>query len=154
MQDPALALVAICGFSIICVGLFVVVGLLVLRVTGRSVGSLLGGQGLYGLVDSVSGASDPEENINPANRRRRTPAGSDLRAKTQSLDFDAAVQRYKDQPPGTAAPKPSSPFPLAPEPDTRGNAEARATRKRRKRGEDDSDADEMFGGFLDEVDPF
>jgi hypothetical protein len=153
MQDPALALVAICGFSVICIGLVAVLALIALRVTGRSIGGLLGGQGLFGLVDSVSGASDPEESPIRAGRRRATPA-NDLRAKAQSLDFDAAVQRYKEQPP-SASSTPGNPYPpLQTDPDRDPNSQDSLRRKRRRRGEDDADADEMFGGFLDEIDPF
>jgi len=152
MQDPTLALVAICGFSVICVGLVAILGLLALRFTGRSIGGLLGGEGLSGLVDSVSGASDPEESSLRANRRRSTPA-NDLRARAQSLDFDEAVKRYKEQPP-TASNPPSNPYPpLQTEPDSGTNSDT-SIRRRRRRGEDDADADEMFGGFLDEIDPF
>lgn len=155
MQDPALALVAICGFSMICIGLIAVLGFLVLRFTGRTLGGFLGGSGLYGLVDSVTGASDPEES-SMVRDRRRSPA-TNLRAQAQSLDFDAAVNQYKNQPlQPSSAPMPS-PFPpaqpadddrTAPDPDTS------SRRRRRRPGDEDAEADDMFGGFLDEIDPF
>ena len=42
MQDPALAIIAICGFSVICIGLIVIVGLLVLRFTGQALDDKIG----------------------------------------------------------------------------------------------------------------
>lgn len=152
MQDPALALIAICGFSVICIGLIAIVGLLVVRFTGRSIRDMLGGGGLYGLVDTVSGANDPEDDPVRANRRRRTTGANDLRSRAQSLDFNSAVERYKDQPPGTT-PRPPGPFPPTPD-NTQSRDLGASSRRRRRRSEDDSDADEMFGGFIDEIDPF
>jgi hypothetical protein len=159
MQDPALALVAICGFSLICVGLIAVLGFMVLRFTGRSVSGMLGGGGLHGLFSSLSGADDPDDEPSSINRRRRTPAATDLRAQAQSLDFDAAVNQYKNQPlrPTTTSTGTANPFPSAqpqslnqPDPDT-----STSPRRKRRRGSDeDAEGDEMFGGFLDEIDPF
>lgn len=159
MQDPALALVAICGFSVICIGLIAVLGFLLLRFTGRTVGGFLGGGGLHGLFSSLSGADDPDDEPTSINRRRRTPVATDLRAQAQSLDFDAAVNQYKSQPLNqspttTGTPNPFPPIQPqslnTPDPDS-----ATSSRRRRRRGSDeDAEGDEMFGGFLDEIDPF
>lgn len=154
MQDPALALVAICGFSMICVGLIAVSGFLALRFTGRTVSDMLGGGGLHGLFSSLSGADDPDDESSRINRRRRTPA-SNLRAQAQSLDFDAAVNQYKNQPLRPSSTGNPSPFPSAQsETDNRPAPDPSLRRKRRTGSDEDAEGDEMFGGFLDEIDPF
>lgn len=157
MQDPALALVAICGFSVICVGLIAVLGFLVLRFTGRTVGGLLGGGGLHGLFSSLSGADDPDDEPSTLNRRRRTPAATDLRAQAQSLDFDSAVNKYKSQPLRPSTTGTASPFPTAqadPEPRLDPGDTTSSRRRRRRGADEDAEGDEMFGGFLDDIDPF
>jgi hypothetical protein len=157
MQDPALALVAICGFSVICIGLIAVLGFLVLRFTGRTVGGMLGGGGLHGLLGSLSGADDPDTDQSIINRRRRAPAATDLRAQAQSVDFDSAVNKYKSQPlqpktTGTPSPFPTAQTDLEPRLDP---GDTTSSRRRRRRGADeDAEGDEMFGGFLDDIDPF
>jgi hypothetical protein len=153
MQDPALALIAICGFSVICIGLVVIVGLLVLRFTGRTVGGLLGGGGITGVINSMSGANDPDEDAALINSRRRRPPGNNLRAQAQSLDFDSAVQKYKNQPLTPSSTAQSSPFPPAqPNFDDSTELDTTSRRKRRRGGGDDDEGDEMFEHFLDEGD--
>ncbi len=156
MQDPALALVAICGFSLICVGLIAVLGFVVLRFTGRTVGGMLGGGGLSGLLGSLSGADDPDDEPSSINRRRRSTPATDLRAQAQSLDFDAAVNQYKNQPLRPSSTGTVNPFPPAQtEPLNRPDPDTSTSLRRRRRGSDeDAEGDEMFGGFLDDIDPF
>ena len=79
-----------------------------------------------------------------------------LRAQAQSLDFDAAVNQYKNQPLRPSSTGTVSPFPPAqteslnrPDPDT-----STSLRRRRRGSDEDDEGDEMFGGFLDEIDPF
>jgi len=155
MQDPALAVIAICGFSVICIGLIVIVGLLVLRFTGRTVGGLLGGGGIPGVINSLSGANDPDEDAALINNRRRRPPGNNLRAQAQSLDFDSAGQKYKNQPLTPSSTAQSSPFPPTQTPfddSAELDAKARRKRKRRRGSEDNEEGDEMFEHFLDEGD--
>jgi hypothetical protein len=155
MQDPALALIAICGFSVICIGLIVIVGLLVLRFTGRTVGGLLGGGGITGVINSMSGANDPDEDGDLISSRRRKPPSSNLRAQAQSLDFDSAVQKYKNQPLTPSSTIQSSPFPPTRTPfedSTELDTTSRRKRKRRRKDGDDDEGDEMFEHFLDEGD--
>ncbi|MEO8608174.1 MAG: hypothetical protein ABI690_09850 [Chloroflexota bacterium] len=157
MQDPALAVIAICGFSVICIGLIVIVGFLVFRFTGRSIGGLLGGGGIPGVINSISGANDPDEDEALINSRRRRSPGTNLRAQAQSLDFDSAVAKYKNQPLGsspTTTPT-NSPFPPAqPTLDDSSalDVESRRKRKRRRHSGEDEEGDEMFEHFLDEGD--
>jgi hypothetical protein len=154
MQDPALALVAICGFSVICIGLIVIVGLLALRFTGRTVGDLLGGGGITGVINSLSGANDPDEDGALINSRRRPPS-SNLRAQAQSLDFDAAVAKYKDQPLRPSSTTTNSPFPSV-QPGFDDSTELDSTRagdrKRRKNLKDAEEGDDLFEPFMDDDD--
>jgi hypothetical protein len=154
MQDPALALVAICGFSVVCIGLIVIVGLLVLRFTGRTLGGFLGEGGITGALNSLSGANDPDDDDPISNRRRRSPT-TNLRAKAQSLDFDAAVARYKDQPMRPSSPVTNSPFPPV-QPTADDSTETDVTnardRKRRKRIQDAEEGDDLFEPFMGDDD--
>ena len=150
MQDPTLAIVAICAFALICLGLIAIVGFLVLRFTGRTLGDILGEGGLPGVVDTL--ADEDDDPLSGTRRRRRT-SGSDLRAQAQSLDFDAAVTKYKNQPASSSAPVSRSPFPPTQTPPERElpDNSTRLRRKRRKGNEDDGDdGDEMYEHFLDE----
>ena len=80
-----------------------------------------------------------------------------LRAQAQSLDFDSAVNKYKSQPlqpktTGTPSPFPTAQTDLEPRLDP---GDTTSSRRRRRRGADeDAEGDEMFGGFLDDIDPF
>jgi hypothetical protein len=155
MQDPALALIAICGFSVICIGLLVIVGFLVLRFTGRTVGDLLGGGGLTGAINSLSGVGDPDED-GPLieRRRRRQPTKGNLRAQAQSLDFDSAVAKYKSQPPQSGFVN-NNPFPPS-QPTFEDSTDLSSTRaqdrKRRRRLKDAEEGDELFEPFMDDDD--
>ena len=155
MQDPALALVAICGFSVICISLIVIVGLLVLRFTGRTVGGFLGEGGITGALNSLSGANDPDEDDALINSRRRRPPSSNLRAQAQSLDFDAAVAKYKDQPLRPSSTATNSPFPPV-QPGLDNSTELDSTRagdrKRRKNLKDAEEGDDLFEPFMDDDD--
>jgi hypothetical protein len=149
MQDPTLAIVAICAFALICGGLIAIVGFLVLRFTGRSLGGILGEGGIPGMIDTLA---DEDDDPLQSSRRRRRTGGEDLRAKAQSLDFDAAVAKYKDQPASQSAPISRSPFPPPPPPPERElpDTSARLRRKRRKQEDDGDEGDEMYEHFLDE----
>ncbi len=155
MQDPALAVIAICGFSVICIGLLVIVGLLVLRFTGRTVGGFLGEGGISGALNSLSGVNDPDEDDALINSRRRRPPGNNLRAQAQSLDFDSAVQKYKNQPLTPSSTAQSSPFPPT-QPNFDDSTELDSTRardrKRRKNLKDAEEGDDLFEPFMGDDD--
>lgn len=123
-------LVAACGLGLLCL-LGLAVGLMVVS------GVMGGGVRLFGRRAS------PEPR--PAVRRERP----DLRAKAQSVDFDAAVTRYSAEddplgPPGAPRAQGAPPPDLGAAPPS---APLRSRRSRSGRGYSD---DEVFGGILDE----
>lgn len=86
MHEPLMAVIPICAISLICIALVAIVGYLLLRFTGRSITSLLGG-GLSDMVTGATGADEPDAYNRPSRRSRR-PSVDDLRANAQKLDFD------------------------------------------------------------------
>lgn len=76
---------AICGFSLLCLGLLAVLAVVVLRFTGTTV---------MDLMDDLTGGGRDEPESVPSERRRNLASGQELRARAQSLDFDEAVRRH------------------------------------------------------------
>lgn len=171
MQDPAFVWVAVCGLSLVCLGTIVVVGLLVLRFTGRTIGEMIGNSGGLGGVMGAIGAAAADagdDGVDSGVRRERrntASASRDLRAQAKSLDFNEAVNRYRtgQQPPasqqaarpaaprptpsGTPPAQPTSPF--APPPEPRESGKSLRARESKRRNTD-QEADDLLGGFLDD----
>ena len=92
MQDNAPVIIAACGLATICVGVFVIGAFFVLRFLGADLFSFI--RGLPGLAREERGNVNVEAVKNQARDR------SGLKARAQSLDFDAAVAQY-DNPQGS-----------------------------------------------------
>lgn len=158
MNDLAPLIAAGCGFATICAGLLVLGGFLMMRMTRNSF--------LVPLVNSFTGRSElqDDEDREPPVAPQRASSAADLRAKAQSLDFDAAVQKYQ-QPGAQSAPPTSLPpsglttgttpinpsgldeidrsrYSLRNRRDNTGSAALRNDRRRADEGED------MLGGLL------
>lgn len=170
MGDISPVLLAACGFAVICAGLIFVTVLMVLRFLGGSRGGAI-----LGLFGGATREDDAELELLPQRRSRRL-SSSDLDAKAQSLDFDAALQKYRQSPtPGAQSAQPASPLPSSlrgtpvpsqrPTPTSEGleredpldeidgrgfnlrNTNNQSLRRSRREYEDDRD--EFIGGFLD-----
>jgi len=88
MQDNAPVIIAACGLATVCVGIFLVGAFLVLRFLGADMFSFV--RGLPGLAREERGK------VNVESVQRQSRDRGDLRARAQSLDFDAAVAQYND----------------------------------------------------------
>lgn len=173
MGDISPVLLAACGFAVICAGLIFVTVLMVLRFLGGSRGGAI-----LGLFGGATREDNAELELLPQRRSRRLTS-SDLDAKAQSLDFDAALQKYRQTPaspmPGAQSAPPASPLPslrgtAAPAPPSRVSQNTSLDREdpldeidgrsfnlrntnnqslRRSRREREDDRDEFIGGFLD-----
>lgn len=93
MQDNAPVIIAACGLATVCVGIFLVGAFLVVRFLGADLFSFI--RGIPGLAKEERGNVNIEAVKNQARDR------SGLKARAQSLDFDAAVAQY-DNPQGPA----------------------------------------------------
>jgi hypothetical protein len=89
MQDNAPVIIAACGLATVCVGIFLVGSFLVVRFLGADLFSFI--RGLPGLAKEERG------NVNVEAAQRQARDRGDLRARAQSLDFDAAVAQYDPQ---------------------------------------------------------
>lgn len=112
MGDLSPMLIAACGLAVVCAGLLFVTVLIVLRFLGGSRGGAI-----LGLFGGAAKVDDSDLDYDP-NRRSRRLSPSDLKAKAQAVDFDAALQKYKSSTPPTTASSqsaaPTSPPPAAP----------------------------------------
>lgn len=167
MGDLSPILLAACGLAVICVGLLFVGALMLMRVARGSRGG-----SLVGLITGATNNDDADTNLLPQRRSRRMTS-SDLQNKAQALDFDSALQKYRQTPgaqsappnpslrgAGTPAPRttPTTPPSQAsdredPLDDFDGrsfnlrNTNNQSLRRSRRGNEDASD--ELLGGFLD-----
>jgi hypothetical protein len=152
MQDSNLVVVSVCGLSLICVGLVGVILFLVLRFTGRTFGDFLGGNTIGGAIDSMAGVEPDTRTARVRAQAQRTPSPGNLRAQADSLDFDAAVAKYRNNPNAPSAQSipfvPSATQPTPPPLDD--SAPSLPPRKRRRGFKDEQEMDDMLGGFMDE----
>lgn len=151
MRDLSPVIAAGCGLAVVCIGLIAIVGFMVVRFTGRSflgpvLGTFLGGQ------------DAPEDR--PAPTIRAQSSGKDLRSLAKSLDFDSAVQKYRQQ--GGVQNPPDPDYTVSPTPppvddfdksrygvrDTENSAN-RMLRDRRYRRNADESQDEVLGSLFD-----
>lgn len=139
MQDGSLVLVAICGLLCVAGGLLLVVAFVVARATGRTLFEAFGGIG--GVFAALGGGQEDEVDLPARRDARRRP---DLRARTQQLDFDAAIAQQRD-PSAQAAPPPPQPPPARPA--GRTPPDDRPLRRRR----DDDDEAGLLDIFNDEL---
>lgn len=76
-------LLPLCGLAVICGGLLLVGGFLVLRATGFNFGSIVD------MITGGAGSDDDDDDPEFAPRKRTS-----LRDRAASLDFDSTVQKY------------------------------------------------------------
>ena len=147
MQDPTLVLISVCAISLICVALVAGLGFLVLRITGRTLTEFLGGGSVPDAVDTLAGVESTPGN-NYVRGRNRT---ENLRAQAESLDFDAAVAKYRNNPNASTS-SPVSSQAVQPLDDTspRGGASRKKRNRRREDLHDVEEMEDMLGGFADE----
>jgi hypothetical protein len=92
MQDISPVIIAACGLGIVCVGLILLLAFVMLRFTGTSI--------LGPLLALVRGA-DVDEDIETSYREQRPRPSTrrpSVRPPSANLDdFDAAVERYRQQ---------------------------------------------------------
>src|SRR5690242_14210113 len=95
--NSAPVIFAMCGFGLVCLGLLGVGAFILLRATGSTfigpILTLLRRDAHEDVLDDVGEARKP---------KRATTPNQNFQAKAQSLDFDSAVQKYRQQ--GPAAP--------------------------------------------------
>lgn len=157
-QDIGPVLVSVCGLLCVGGGLVAVIAFLALKATGRTLFNAFDEIGGVAAALGISEASTADTDINAPARR---PGGRrDLRARAESLDFDAAVSRHAAAPPpAQATPRPSTP-PVYPAPPTPGAAPSpfdedsrpalRSRRFRRDRVDDSDDDPDMLAGLMGE----
>jgi hypothetical protein len=103
MPDNGLVTVAVCGLSVVCLGVIIIGALLFLRSTGRIVlPSIFGG-------DDANRGARLRLIASPRGRRR-----ANLQAQADALDFDAALAQAAVQPNQPNAPIPLPPAELPP----------------------------------------
>src|SRR5436190_20975972 len=91
-------IIAMCGLSLVCLGLLGVGVFILLRATGNSfVLPLL----TFLRRDAKETRLDDDLE---SRKTTRTTSGQTYQAKAQSLDFDSAVQKYRQGPPPAGAP--------------------------------------------------
>lgn len=167
MGDLSPLLLAACGLAVICAGLVFVGALMLMRVAR-------GGRGgsLIGLITGATSNDDADANLLPQRRSRRMTS-SDLQNKAEALDFDEALQKYRQTPGAQSAPPNPSlrgtgtsalritpttpPLQSSDREDPLDDFDARGfnlrntnnqSLRRSRRGNEDS-GDELIGGFLD-----
>ncbi len=165
-QDIGPVLVSVCGLLCVGGGLVAVIAFLALKATGRTLFNAFDEIGGVAAALGISEASTADTDINAPARR---PGGRrDLRARAESLDFDAAVSRHAaSPPPAQAAPRPSAPntgtpvYPASPTPgaaplqppspfDEDSRPALRSRRFRRDRADDSDDDPDMLAGLMGE----
>jgi hypothetical protein len=156
MSDWVPVVAAVCGLSVVCIGLIVAGLLALVRLTGFDIRSILGNVG-----EIFAGKGQETGVIEEELKRRRRP---NFRTQADSLDFDSALARYRrDQPPAATRGPAAPPPPGRPGVDPRRMmdddfrplssdqsdyiARRRSAQRRRRR---DPNEDEIFGGMLDE----
>jgi hypothetical protein len=136
--DTGSVWVSICGIAVVVGFLIILAGFLVVRVLRMSI---------FGLgMMAVRVVSESQTEETPLDRRRTAPLPSsrDLRAQAQSLDFDAAVARRRENPSAPIPPAPSRPLPP---PDMPAGASGELRRRRQRSGEQDEDG--ILSEFMD-----
>jgi hypothetical protein len=159
MGDISPVLIALCGLSVVCLGLIVVGLFMMTRFTGFAI--------LPSVLEVVRGLMSNEEDVDSYERERRhrpvrTAAQQRIGQRPEALDFDAAVERYKQQDPVGPPPDPAIPsaddrglsdfnkHPYGVR-DTSSSPGRRLRDKRYRRNAQDVD-DEIFGGLLEDND--
>ena len=143
MQDNTLIIIALCGAAMV----FMATGAFFFWWITRSLNRFF----IVGLVRRLSGGvdeyTDDDEAVGAyvAQKQRR-----DLRTHAQSLDFDAAVARYRGEPVPPTQPVDAS-AQSAPTQQTTPDVNTPSLRSRRRprRQPQDDSLDEVFGGMLD-----
>jgi hypothetical protein len=149
MRDLAPIIAAACGLGVVCVGLIVIGGFMLVRVTGQS---------FLGPLFSILGGGGGNEELpedRPVPTMRAQSSSRDLRSLAQSLDFDAAVQKYRQQGGVQNPPDPNytpgpAPAPLEADPtkyDIRGTYSRQPNNLRNRRNEDEGQ-EEFLGGLF------
>jgi hypothetical protein len=158
MNDLAPVIAAVCGFAVVCVGLVLVGGFLLIRLGGKTLlgpvlGNFLGGRGEEEAIEDRPYVSQ---------RASSQATARDLRTLAQSLDFDAAVQKYRQQGGVSAQNTPDPNYTPSPPPanlddfdpdkyDIRGTYSRQPNTRPARRRADESQ-DEMLGGLFDSED--
>ena len=94
-MDSSLLIFAMCGLGLVCLGVLGVLAFMLLRATNKTfLGPLLGL-----LSGQAAGRDVPDDDPLPVRSQRRTGISQSVQAQPQSLDFDSAVARYRQQPP-------------------------------------------------------
>lgn len=107
--DSSPVVIALCGFSLVCLGLIAVGAFLAIRLTGGAFFQPL--MALFGqAAGALSGGDDGDEGSDRSLPRRgqRAAKPQTFEAQAQSLDFDQAVARYRQQSGGFTAPPPGA----------------------------------------------
>jgi hypothetical protein len=154
-MDIAPVLIAVCGLSVICIGVIVIVGFIIIRFTGGNILLPLvsGFLNRDDIIDNITGDDEIDKpKRTPARASgRRSPGG--LRSKADSLDFDSAVAKYQQQ--GGKSPSGKPPLrPVSPPSRFSGQLtdEDESSGKLRRRGRSGEDReiieDDDDGGFF------
>ncbi|NWF70110.1 MAG: hypothetical protein HXY40_13580 [Chloroflexi bacterium] len=116
MTDTSPVVLAMCGLALVCLGVLGVGAFVLIRATGAAfLGPLLD---VFGGRSPLAGDHEDDDLPRRASQRPASP-GQSFQAKAQSLDFDSAVQKYRQQNPSSgqttaygaqSAPPPSAPF--------------------------------------------
>jgi hypothetical protein len=150
MQDSTLVLISVCAMALLCTALIGGGLFLVLRFTGRTLTEFLGGQSVSEAIDSAAGVEKPTTR---RGRTQRLPKTSDLRTQAQSLDFDAAVAKYRNNPnpppPVQVVPTPTT---TTPTPQLDPAPSPKLGDKRRRIRRESEEVDGLLGGFLEDGD--
>ena len=100
MQENGLVTVAICGLALVCLGVTLVGGLLVLRLAGQTI------------LPNLAGFEEPVTGRRSLLFRRHRRA--DLQAQADALDFDAALAQAASLTDQALPPAPLPPVDLPP----------------------------------------
>lgn len=142
-MDIGPILVSVCGLSLVCLGTLAVIAFIVMRTTGVKLWQAFGGLG--GVFGVISSGEDDSNDV-PSPRRSGRRSRTDLRARAQSLDFDAAVSRHSENPSAPSAQAAAAPAER--EPGTPFSTQRPEHRRRRTRRDEDTE-DEVFDSFAD-----
>jgi hypothetical protein len=106
MNSSIAVIVAVCGMMLVLLGLFLLLVLQIVHFGKRNA--------LMSIVQFMGGrGEDAEEDRYTPLPDYKVPSSIDLQAKAESLDFDAAVQKYRDQGLSSQSVRPTAAPPLS-----------------------------------------